>query len=389
MASKSQVGFFLGGGGAAQGLPEIIQICLIMDELEKLGISEDNLNIYATSVGACSVFNLRKAFKVWLDRINSHNDIFCVNPKLQAAYLNLFKNIPIFPWWHKHQTWRELREDWKVQFWNFIQFLKFIKRVRRSIPNVILGSENIPKFSEGELDSFIDYLFGLAEFYGIENELGGLDLAPLMNILEECISEEDILNRKAKVNIFVCSEETADEHVFTNKEEDLAKGGHYHLIDSKAKALSAVHAAVSLEPVFPPVAVDGSFYCDDGIANPLPISLAFDDGCDIIFVFVKDYSIYIPGGNIPRRFEKALDKSIKRIYMFSKKSAEIRARLEGKKLFFIHSVQPLHRDLALLSISQEAKEYTLKQEIESMEKWKEENLNDLKQFLAASGSHPA
>lgn len=369
-SSRPKIGIFLGGGGAVQGFPEIIQLT----ELISAGIIDvdDITYIVSTSVGSDNAWNYFKARQIWEEKINSHNDIFCVNPKLQAAYLNLFKNIPVFPWKHEHKTWREFAEDCKLQVWNFIQLLKFIRRAYRSIPNFILGSENSPKHF-GNLHTFTDYLFGLAKFLDIDREQALLDLAPIMKILNDNLTEEDFSGQTAKVHIMTRSVVTGGEHIFTNKKEDLSRGENYHLIDSKETGLLAIRAAISLRTLFTSVEIGGMFYCDDGMANPFPVSYAFEEGCDVIFAFVKNYALYNPGSNLIEAAEEEINEDIKRSYLNLKRSAEIRARMEGKKLYIIHPTQPIHPDLSLLSISKKAKEYTINLEKEMVQKWLKDN----------------
>ncbi|MDO8555370.1 MAG: hypothetical protein Q7R75_02295 [bacterium] len=376
MASSTppKVGIILGGGGGTEGFPQIIQLTELLKFLLKIGVRPDDIYFNATSVGTCNLW--KSSLETWQERINSHNDIFCVNPKIQAALMIFFKSVPVFPWKHKHNTWKELVEDYKLQLHNVIQGFKFFRRAYRSVPDLVLGSEN----SGGEFGkTFLDNLLALIEYFGLDHELGALDLSPLIKILGEQVDENDILGKRSKLHIMTRSETTAEEHIFTNKEEDLAKGEHFHLIDSKEKALLAIRAAISWAPVFAPVSIDGALYCDDGTSNPFPASYAFDEGCEIVFALVKDYSLYTPGHNILTRLEKGSDADIKRAYLRLKKEAETRARVEGKKLYIIHPTQPIHQDLWLLGLSPAAKEYTTKLEIETMQKetqkWLEDNLD--------------
>jgi NTE family protein len=70
--------------------------------------------------------------------------------------------------------------------------------------------------------------------------------------------------------------------------------------DSRRARLTARHllAALALAPVFPPVELEGRRLCDGGLANILPVDLAFrDDGGRPVLCIAAD--LYTPGGGPP------------------------------------------------------------------------------------------
>ena len=121
--------------------------------------------------------------------------------------------------------------------------------------------------------------------------------------------------------------------------------------------------------------INGGIYCDSGPANPFPAEYAFDEECDTIFAFIKDFNRYVKGGGIFGSKVEDDDVSMRYRYNDIKRWADIKKRQEKQALYPIHPRYPLHPDLWLLGLSPASKVHTMKVEEEATRKWIKENLN--------------
>lgn len=339
----------LGGGGAAQGLPEIIQINEFLDA----GIKFDYLN--GTSVGALAVLNLRQAYQIYRDDIHSKADIWDYDPDIKAAAKSILQNTPHEPFRHP------------------IKFFKFIFYAFSNIPPIPWGSDPFNEFAR--LEPFADKLSALAKMYGLKKDQHFVDLSPLIKKIRERLDLSEFWKQNTKVHIFARSIENGDIYVFTNKEEDCGKNTRFIYMNSESEAFKAAEAACAIRDIIPPVNINGHYYCDAGTANPFPIDYAFDAVCDTIFAFVKDFERYARGNDILERKLEDDNAAMKGYTSAIKKLADIRMRQEKQKLYIIHPQYPLHPDLSLLGLSRAAKEHTFPTEREATRKWLKENLN--------------
>ncbi len=340
----------LGGGGAAQGLPEIIQI----NEFLNAGIKFHYLS--GTSVAAWAVLNPKQAYAIYKDNINSEADIWDFDPNVKAVVRGALKNIPHEPFRHP------------------VKFLKFIARALANIPPIPWDLDPSPE-SFSRLSPFVEKVLTLAKIYGLDEAQGFFDLSPLVKKVRERLDLNEFWKQDTKIHIFARSVETGDLHIFSNKEEDCERGNQFHYIDSEDVAFKAAEAACALRSVFNPIIIGGRPYCDPGTANPFPIGYAFDEGCDTIFAFIKDFNRYTRGKNWFLSKIEDDDVSMRYRYNDIKKLADIRKRQEGQRLEVIHPQYPLHPDLWLLGLSPAAKEYTFPLEHEKTNQWLKENLN--------------
>ncbi len=125
---------------------------------------------------------------------------------------------------------------------------------------------------------------------------------------------------------------------------------------------SAVLRASSSLPFFsPPVLVDGKLLFDGGVADPIPVRRALEDGCDrVVVVLTKDASYRIKpfkrrrlAGWIYRRYPKLVEAMERRERVYNDSMALVR-RLEAEGRAFV--VQPsqklpvgrMEKDQALL-----------------------------------------
>ena len=340
----------LGGGGAVQGLPEIIQI----NEFLNAGVKFDYLCGF--SVAAWNVLNPKQAYAIYKDHIHSEADIWDFDSNIKAVVRSALKNIPHEPFRHP------------------VKFLKFIFRAFSDIPPIPWDWDpSSGGFSR--LSPFVEKAVKLIRIYGLDEVQGGINLSPLVKKVGERLDLSEFWTQDTKVHIFVRSVETGDVHVFSNKKEDCERSGHFHFIDSADTAFKAAEAACALRSIFNPVVIEGHPYCDSGPANPFPVEYAFDEGCDTIFAFMKNFNRYARGQNWFS--SKIEDDDVAMRYRFNeiKKWADIRKRQEKQKIYVIHPQYPLHPDLWLLGLSKAAKEHTFPVEHEATRKWLTENLN--------------
>jgi len=340
----------LGGGGPAQGLPQIVQV----NEFLRAGIGFDYLG--GISVGAWNALNPKQAYIIWRDIINSEADIWDFNPHLKAALKSVLQNIPHEPFRHP------------------VKFFKFIARALANTPSIPWdvdpSSSNVSCFAP-----FVEKVLTIAKMYGFDEIEGPLDVSPLVKKLREHLDLSEFWKQDTKVHIFTRSIETGDIHVFSNKKEDCDEGNQFHYIDSEDTAFKAAQAAIALRSVFPPVAINGGIYCDSGPVNPFPVEYAFDEDCDTIFAFIKDFNRYVKGGGIFGSKVEDDDVSMRYRYNDIKRWADIKKRQEKQALYPIHPRYPLHPDLWLLGLSPASKVHTMKVEEEATRKWIKENLN--------------
>ena len=69
---------------------------------------------------------------------------------------------------------------------------------------------------------------------------------------------------------------------------DIRTGFEY--VMDRGDAIDAVTASASIPGVFPPVAVDGHYLVDGGVADNAPLSVAIDSGVDRIYVLPTGYA---------------------------------------------------------------------------------------------------
>lgn len=339
----------LGGGGPAQGLPQIIQI----NEFLNAGVKFHYLN--ATSVAAWNVLNPRQAYEIWKDDINSEADVWDLDLHSKAVVRSVFKNIPHEPFRHP------------------VKFLKFVARALANIPEIPWDLDPAPG-NLSRLSPLAEKFVTVARMYGLDAMDGYLDLSPLVKKLRERVDLSDFWKQDTKVHILVRSVENGDIYVFSNKREDCEKNSHFLYIDSENTVFKVAQAACALRNIFPPVNINGHDYCDSGPVNPFPVEYAFDEGCDTIFCFIKDFSRYARSKNFLERLVEDDNAAMRDRYQEKKKQVDIRKRQEGQKSYEIFSKYPLHPDLGLLSLSPAAKKHTFPVESEATREWLKENL---------------
>lgn len=369
MAHKDfgRVGFVLGGGGCAEGLPQIVQI----NQFFKAGIRPDY--IICESVGAWNALDLDNALSIWTENFYSPWTIYDLNPDIEFVIDKVLRAIPKSPF-HHHDSWRELWRDFEAQYHNIKQVLSLVFRIVNSIPSLPGDARPSPEAFSPFWQVLVKELrdTGLSEIKNIFNP------APLINTLRKILDLKKTLEQDATLHILACS--GIEEHIFsagkTLPSEFLARMQYpLHEVSSEEQLFTAAMASSALRPLFSPVNIGGAYYWDAGTLNPYPVQCAIDAGCDTVFAFVKNYWTFDSDldANILESFIEENDKLTRKIFINTNK--EIMRRQDGRVKIHIILPQPLHPDLRLLWITPEAVEHTLKIEKEATQNWLKENLN--------------
>ena len=333
----------LNSGGCIEGPPQAKQI----EMLQEAGITFDY--IICNSVGAWNGVRPDMAWRIWRTHITSPEAIWDYGLEIKALR-SAIESIPHEPFRHP------------------VAFVKFLLRAFENRPRIWSAGSSTSDFSK-----LTDTFLALAKIYGLTDMQSFFTLDPLVKTLKQHLDLSNFFTQNTKVHILARSIETGKEHIFSNKEEDEAKGENFHYIKSVDEIFLAAKASTALRLIFPPVEIRGNLYCDAGDGNPLPIDYAFDESCDTIFVFTREYKYSRGRDPLHIHFETS-EISLINFFHHLKHAATVRARKEVQKLFFITPQYPLHPDYWLLGVSEAALEHTEKVETEAMQKWISDNL---------------
>ena len=128
-----------------------------------------------------------------------------------------------------------------------------------SVAGASMGSLIGGMYATGELDNFIDFMDSvdlreMLKFVDINLGLGGMIKGEkVITKLKELIPDRDIEELNIPYCAIATDIKTGNEKVFT-----------------KGKLYDAIRASISIPAVFTPHEVDGHFYVDGGVVNPLP-----------------------------------------------------------------------------------------------------------------------
>lgn len=103
------------------------------------------------------------------------------------------------------------------------------------------------------------------------------DPGPLRRLIEKSLGYEQLEDAAWPVSV-VATE------VMTGREVVLSRG----------PAVDAVMASAALPAVFPPVSIEGHVLMDGGVVNNTPISVAVEQGADIVYVLPTGYACALP-----------------------------------------------------------------------------------------------
>jgi NTE family protein len=103
------------------------------------------------------------------------------------------------------------------------------------------------------------------------------DPAPLRRLIEQHLGYQQLEDAAWPVSV-VATE------VMTGREVVLSRG----------PAVDAVMASAALPAVFPPVSIEGHVLMDGGVVNNTPISVAVEQGADVVYVLPTGYACALP-----------------------------------------------------------------------------------------------
>ncbi|OGF63475.1 hypothetical protein A2926_00950 [Candidatus Giovannonibacteria bacterium RIFCSPLOWO2_01_FULL_44_40] len=349
-----KVGFVLGGGGCAEGLPQIVQAT----EFLKAGIRPDY--IIASSVGAFNALDLENALSIWKEHFTSPWAIYDLNPDIKTVIDRVLKTIPRSPF-HPHENWADLWKDCGNQYHNLKQLLGFIIRFVKSMPTLPVETNSAPK----DFSPFLEKMLSEMRALELDRVKSIFDPAPLITTLRKTLDLKTTQEQQSTLHILTRS--GIEEHVFASgitlpaeALNKMRKRCTIHDLNSEDQRFRAAMASAALGPFFARVQINGGLYWDTGTKNPFPAEYAMDAGCDTIFCFVKNHFSYsgnITDYNALDALMEDSDVATRENFIHKHEKAAGRAEKEGKKLELILP-QPLHQDLQLLWVSPEAEEYT-------------------------------
>lgn len=376
-----RVGWLLGGGGCAEGLPQAVQI----REFWNAGIRPDYIVAY--SVGAFNGLDPEHALSIWENNFSSPWDIYDLNHDIQQLITKVLKVLPP-PLLRKHKSKLELLSDWSKyrktryksmkEFWMDLRQLKaYLQHILGSLAALSVSSEISPK----DLTPLLTIVIEEAKNLGINKFESFFDPAPLTKTLQKVLDFKKVLERESTYNILTRS--WSVDHIFScgpslsaESAEKISLKYILHDIRSEDQVMLAAMASSAIRPFFAPVRFNGGIFWDSGPVNPFPVGRAYDAGCDTVFAFVRNYKLSNQGElDIMSSFTEGDDEAARRIFSYQSDRVKERVGRDGKKLPFIIYPQPLHPDLDLLWISPQAMEYTIRVETEATKKWLKENLN--------------
>ena len=172
-----RVCYILGGGGPAEGLPQITQI----NQFKKAGIEPDI--IVCKSVGTLNALDLDNALTAWKEKFYSPWAIYNLNPEIEAAIDKALRAVPKSPF-HKHDTWHDLWRDFETQYHNIKQILSLVFRIINSIPSLPGDINSSPKNFSPVLETLVKEL----QNSGVDKVKNILDPTPLVNTLKEILN---------------------------------------------------------------------------------------------------------------------------------------------------------------------------------------------------------
>jgi len=376
-----RIGFLLGGGGCAEGLPQAVQI----QEFWKAGIRPDY--IAAFSVGVFNALDLENALHVWEGHFDNPWAIYDLNPDIKKFLLNIYKSIPE-PLLRKHKGSFDLWSDWykykKKKYKNFKELWIDIRNLKSYAKQIVSSLPILPENtgpSSKDLAPFLQNLITLIREFELNKVESFFEPSPLIKTLSEVLDFERIFERKTALHIFARS--WSKDYIFSCG-EDLSRRAtkliseNYRIyrLESPKELLLATMASSAIRPFFSPVCINGTAFWDSGIVNPYPIECAMDAECDTIFAFIKNHKEKNGGDlDIFSGLVESSDEAARRRFLDQQKMARLREKLGGRKPHMIVKPAPLHPDLDLLWISPVAMEYTIKTEREATRKWLKESLN--------------
>ncbi len=341
---------FCGGGCKA-----VIQ-AIAATELIRAGFTPTH--IVSSSAGTCNALGFvenpglagaEKTLRIWEEYITSPEAIYEIHPFLRNKLAGLSGIVP-----QVTQGWEPNRS-----------ILHNLRRATRFLPRVMSLCARMPLRMAGRTVSFvfrlmdtcasphksfrrlvqapeIQELFGeVNKYFEFDRLKAFLDPFPLLARLAEQIDMQKVLASPIVWKIITERYEDGATVVFSNKDRDVAEDASDDVRSLKAKHdrfFKCVRASMALYPLFEMVEIDGYRYLDADLAEPLPVEVVFNSGCDTVFILlnVPKQTVRVEPYPLRDLFELNVFMRVNERYIHQRiREAQAKAKEQGINLFVI------------------------------------------------------
>ena len=341
---------FCGGGCKA-----VIQ-AIAATELIRAGFTPTH--IVSSSAGTCNALGFvenpglagaEKTLRIWEEYITSPEAIYEIHPFLRNKLAGLLGIVP------------QVTHGWESNR----SILHNLRRATRFLPRVMSLCARMPLRMAGRTVSFvfrlmdtcasphksfrrlvqapeIQELFGeVNKYFEFDRLKAFLDPFPLLARLAEQIDMQKVLASPIVWKIVTERYEDGATVVFSNKDRDVAEDASDDVRSLKAKHdrfFKCVRASMALYPLFEMVEIEGYRYLDADLADPLPVEVVFNSGCDTVFILLNVPKQIVRVEPYPLRdlFELNVFMRVNERYIHQRiREAQVKAKEQGVNLFVI------------------------------------------------------
>jgi predicted patatin/cPLA2 family phospholipase len=341
---------FCGGGCKA-----VIQ-AVAAAELVRAGFTPTH--IVSSSAGTCNALGFvenpgligaEKTLRIWEEYITSPEAIYEIHPFLRNKLARLFGVVP------------QVTQGWEPSG----SILHSLRRATRFLPLMMSLCARMPLRMAGRTVSFVFRLMDtfaspqnsfrrlvqapevqelfdeVNKYIGFDRLKAFLDPFPLLARLAEQIDMQKVLASPIVWKIVTERYEDGATVVFSNKDRELAEDASDDARSVKAKHdrfFKSVRASMALYPLFEMVEIDGYRYLDADLADPLPVEVVFNSGCDTVFVLlnVPKQTIRVEPYPLRDLFELNVFMRVNERYIHQRiREAQVKAKEQGVNLFVI------------------------------------------------------
>lgn len=343
--------FMLCGGGC-----KAVMQAYAAAEVVKAGIHPTH--IVSSSAGTCNalafvespgIAGAEKALRIWEHDITSPDAVYEIHPYLRHKLAHLLGIVP------------QVTKGWGPSG----SVLYDIRRALKFLPLVLSLGVGMPLRLAGRSVSFLFRLMDefsspmksfrrlvhapeiqqtLDEFdryFELKRMKAFLDPFPLLTKLSERINLQEVIASPVVWRVLAERYEDGATVVFSNKDADVAPVAGEDARSVKAKHdlfYKRIRASMALYPLFEMVEIDGYRYLDADLANPLPIEIALQSGCQTIFIFlnVPRQSVRLDPSPLRDLVELNVLMRVNERYIHQRlREAQFRAKEFGVNLFVV------------------------------------------------------
>ncbi len=355
---------FCGGGCKAVGQ------AYAAAEVVKAGFHPTH--IISSSAGSCNalafvespgVAGAEKALRIWEHDITSPDAIYEIHPFLRHKLMSLLGAVPQATkgWGRSGSLLRDLHRA--LRFFPLIFSLGVGMPIRLAGRSVSFLFRLMDEFASPlksfrrlvhapEIQQTIDEF---DRYFEVKRMRAFLDPFPLLTTLAERINLQKVIESPVRWSVLAERYEDGATVVFSNKDADLASlpGEDARIVKTKHDLFyKRIRASMALYPLFEMVEIDGYRYLDADLANPLPVELALQSGCQTVFIFlnVPRQSVRLDPSPLRDLMELNVLTRINERYIHQRlREAQFRAKEFGVNLFVIRP-EAIPAGLGLLEI---------------------------------------